>query len=161
MIEVQSQLIICRGHIGASKGALQIFYGWQFYDKIDVKVKFCTFVFVSAAIWKGCKWIKRSKIISVVNLNMVYQIPVWKHDNFYLRDHRSKKRTFLGIKVKKCYLWLDNPHLHTKPNLNKCRKVQRSQIFKHNRSILIRSGFIAYLVIANGHLHGGIHVYHV
>ena len=55
---------------------------------------------------------------------------------------------FFGPKSKKCYLWWDNPpHLHTKPNLNKCRKVQRSQIFKQNWIISIYSSFIAYLVI--------------
>ena len=54
---------------------------------------------------------------------------------------------FVGPKSKKCYLWWDNPHLHTKPNLNKCQKVQRSQIFKQNWIILIHSSFIAYLVI--------------
>ena len=50
MIGVHCQLMICRGHIGASKGVLQIFLWLTVHDKIDVKVKFCTFVFISAAI---------------------------------------------------------------------------------------------------------------
>ena len=33
------------------------------------------FVFFSAAISKGQKWVRRSNIISIVNLDMVYQIP--------------------------------------------------------------------------------------
>ena len=161
MIEVHSQLMICRGHIRASKGALQIFLQLMILWQIDVKVKFCTFVFISAAIWKGHKWVKRSKIISVINLNMVYQIAAWKHENFYLGAHRSKKHVLFWPKSTKCYLWWDSPPLWTKPNLNKCRNMQRSQIFKQKWIILIRSSFIAYLVIANGCLHGGIHVYHV
>ena len=40
--------------------------------------------------------------------------------------------TFLGQKVKNAISDGTTPHLHTKPNLNKCRKVQRSQIFKQN-----------------------------
>ena len=39
--------------------------------------------------------------------------------------------------------------------------AQGSQIFKRNSIISIRSKVIACIVIANGRLHGGIHVYHV
>ena len=47
----------------------------------------------------------------------------------------------MGPKVIKCYLWWDTPHLHIKPNLDMCRKGQRSQIFKQNWIILICSKF--------------------
>ena len=40
-------------------------------------------------------------------------------------------------------------------------RAQGSQIFKRNSIISIRSKVIACIVIANGRLHGGIHVYHV
>ena len=43
---------------------------------MDIKVKLCTFVFISAVISKAPKWVRKSNIVSVVNLNMVYQIPV-------------------------------------------------------------------------------------
>ena len=45
---------------------------------------YALFVFICSQIWKGRKWIRRSKIMSVVNLNMVYQVPVWKQENIYL-----------------------------------------------------------------------------
>ena len=90
-------------------------YGWWFYDKIDVKVKFCTFIFMSAAIWKG------SKIILIVSLNMVYHIPVWKQENFYLGA--PVRMYFFGPKSKSAICDGTTPHLHTKPNLNKCRSV--------------------------------------
>ena len=147
MIRVHYQLMICRGHIRASKDALQIFLwltvlyeNWHFSQMLH-------FVFILAAILKGHKWVRKSKIISVVNLNMVYQIPVWKPETFYMGTHRSKIHVLFWSKSKKCYFLWDNPHLHTKPNLNKCRKVQRSQIFKQNWIILICSSFIAYLMI--------------
>ena len=35
-----------------------------------------------------------SKIMSVVNLNMVFQVPVWKQENCYLGAHRRKKIPF-------------------------------------------------------------------
>ena len=114
---------------------------------MDIKVKLCTFVFISAVISKAPKWARRSNIVSIVNLNMVYQIPVWKLEKFYLGDHRSKRHVLFGSKSKKYYLWWDTLHVHTKPNLYKCKKVQRSQILKFNWIISIHSGFIAFLVI--------------
>ena len=46
---------------------------WHFNSKLDLKVKILTFVFISSQIWKGHKWIRRSKIISELNnINMVY-----------------------------------------------------------------------------------------
>ena len=47
-------------------------------------------------------------------------------------SQEQKMCTFLGPKVKNAICDGTIPHLHTKPNLNKCRKVQRSQIFKQN-----------------------------
>ena len=40
MIGVQCQLMICRGHIRASKGTFQIFCGSQFYGKLTFKFNF-------------------------------------------------------------------------------------------------------------------------
>ena len=42
MIRVQCQLMICRGHIRASKGAFKIFLWLTVVVKIDILVKFCT-----------------------------------------------------------------------------------------------------------------------
>ena len=49
---------------------------------MDILAKLWTFVFILAVISKGWKWVRRSNIISIVNLNMVYQIPVWKLEKF-------------------------------------------------------------------------------
>ena len=71
MIGVQCQLMICKGHIRASKGTFQIFLWLTVLWQIDILVKFCTLVFISTQIWKGRKWVRRSKILSGLNLNMV------------------------------------------------------------------------------------------
>ena len=42
MIGVQCQLMICRGHIRASKGTFKIFLWLTVAVKIDILVKFCT-----------------------------------------------------------------------------------------------------------------------
>ena len=42
MIGVQCQLMICRGHIRASKGAFKIFLWLTVVVKIDILVKFCS-----------------------------------------------------------------------------------------------------------------------
>ena len=97
MIGVQCQLMICRGHIRASEGALQIFLWLTVVWQIDILVEFCTFVFIFAAIGKGHKWVRRSNIISIVNLNMVYQIPVLKLEIYYLGANRSKKHVFFWV----------------------------------------------------------------
>ena len=47
----------------------------------------------------------------------------------------------------KCYLVQDTPHLHIKPSVYVCRKVQGSQIFKQNWIISIRSRVIVILLI--------------
>ena len=71
MIVVQCQLMICRGHITASKDTFQIFLGLTVLWQIDILVQFCTLVFISSQILKGCKWAWRSKILSGLNLNMI------------------------------------------------------------------------------------------
>ena len=43
MIGVQCQLMICRGHIRASKDTFQIFLWLTVLWQIDILVKFCTF----------------------------------------------------------------------------------------------------------------------
>ena len=50
MIGVQCQLMICRGHIGASKGTFQIFLWLTVLWQIDILVQFCTLVFISSRI---------------------------------------------------------------------------------------------------------------
>ena len=42
----QCQLMICRGHIRASKGTFQIFLWLMVLWQIDILVQFCTFVFI-------------------------------------------------------------------------------------------------------------------
>ena len=64
-------LLICRGHIKASKRTFQIFLWLTVLWQIDILVQFCTLVSISSQIWKGCKWVRRSKILSGLNLNMV------------------------------------------------------------------------------------------
>ena len=49
-----------------------------------------------------------------------------------------------------------HPNLQIKPNLYECSKVQRSQIFKQNRIILIHSRVISFLLICSPH---GPHVF--
>ena len=48
MIGVQCQLMICRGHIRASKGTFQIFLKLTILWQIDILVEFCTLVFISS-----------------------------------------------------------------------------------------------------------------
>ena len=100
VIGVKCQLMICRDTVEHLKAHFKKNYGWWLCDKIDILVKFCTFVFILAVISKGQKVVRRSKIISIVNINIVYQILVWKLKNLYLEAHRSTKLTFLSPKVK-------------------------------------------------------------
>ena len=69
-------LMICREHIRVSKGALQIFLRLMVLCENCHFNQILHFVFILAAISKGQKWVRRSNIISIVNLNMVYQIQV-------------------------------------------------------------------------------------
>ena len=71
MIGVQCQLMICRGHIRASKSTFQIFLWLMVLWQIDILVKFCTLAFISGQIGKCHKWVRTSKILSSLNLNMV------------------------------------------------------------------------------------------
>ena len=48
MIGVQCQLMICRGHMRASKGAFQIFLWLIILWQVDILVEFCTLVFISS-----------------------------------------------------------------------------------------------------------------
>ena len=50
IIGVQCQLMICRGHIGASKGTFQIILWLMVLWQIDILVQFCTLVFISSQI---------------------------------------------------------------------------------------------------------------
>ena len=55
MIGVQCQLMSCRGHIRAFKGAFKIFLWLMVLWQVDILVKFCVLVFISSQIRKGCK----------------------------------------------------------------------------------------------------------
>ena len=68
MIGVQYQLMICRGCIRASKGAFKFFGNQQLTIKSN-------FAFLSP-FQVEFERVRMSKIISVVNLNMIYQVPV-------------------------------------------------------------------------------------
>ena len=67
-----------------------------------------------------------------------------KQENFLLEGHRS---TSLHQKHKSAIWNRTPPHLHIKPSLYLCRKVQGSQIFKQNWIISIRSKVIVILPI--------------
>ena len=144
MIGVQCQLMICRGHIRASKGTFSNFLWLTVLWQIDILVQFCTLVFISSQIWKGRKWVRRSKILSGLNLNMVWWDPVQKQESFLLEGHRSSS---LCQKHKSVICDRTPPHLHMKPSLYVCRRVQGSQIFKQNWIISIHSRVIVILTI--------------
>ena len=63
---------------------------------------------------------------------------------FSLEGHSS---TFLGQKHKSAICDRTSPHLHIKPSLYVCRRVQGYQIFKQNWNILIHSRVIVILLI--------------
>ena len=46
---------------------------------------------------------------SVVNLKMVYQVPVWKQENLPGSSQEQKTCTFLGLKHKNAILGWDTP----------------------------------------------------
>ena len=71
MIRVQCQLMICRGHIRTSKGAFKIFLWLMVVCENRHFIQILHFVFILAAISMGHKWVRRSKILSGFNLNMV------------------------------------------------------------------------------------------
>ena len=50
MIGVQCLLMICRGHIRASKDIFQIFLWLTVLWQIDILVQFCALVFISSRI---------------------------------------------------------------------------------------------------------------
>ena len=67
-------------------------------------------------------------MISGLNLNMVYWDAVQKQEKILLEGHSS---TFWVKKIKVPF-GIGHPHLHIKPSLYVCRRVQGSQIFKQN-----------------------------
>ena len=77
---------------------------------------------------------------------MIYQIPVWKLENFYLGTHRSKKHVLFGAQKEKMLFVMEHP-LTCTSNLIYMSAGKKSQIFKWNWIILIHSSFIAFLVI--------------
>ena len=55
-----------------------------------------------------------------------------------------KNMYFFGFQILKWHLGWDTLHLHIKPSLYVCRRVQGSQTFKQNSVILIYSCFIRF-----------------
>ena len=88
----------------------------------------------------GRKWVRRSKILSGLNLNMVKWDPVQKQGKNFFEGHRS---TF-WIKMQ---FGIGHPHLHINCSLHVWGRAQGSQIFKRNSIISIRSKVMAFLVI--------------
>ena len=71
-----------------------------------------------------------------------------KTGKFFIRGSQERKRcTFLGPKHKSAIWDRTPPHLHIKPSLYVCRRVQGSQIFKQNWIISIGSRVIVILPI--------------
>ena len=77
-IRVWCQWIICRGYIRVSKVHFKKNCNRKFHGKIDIQVRFLTFSFICGSILKGWEWIGKSKLVSEVNLNMVFGVQVWK-----------------------------------------------------------------------------------
>ena len=71
-----------------------------------------------------------------------------KTGKFFIRGSQERKRcTFLGPKHKSAIWDRTPPHLHIKPSLYVCRRVQESPIFKQNWIISIGSRVIVILPI--------------
>ena len=64
-------LMICRGDIRASMGVLKVFLRLTVVCENSHFSQILHFFFISAAISMGHKWVRRSKILSGLNLNMV------------------------------------------------------------------------------------------
>ena len=144
MIGVQCQLVICRGHIRASKGRLfQIFLWLTVLWQIDILVQFYTLVFISSQIWKGCKWVRRSKILSGLNLNGSNGIQCKNRKNFYWRVTGA----LFQVNNIKVPFGITHPQLHIKPSLYMCKRLQGFQIFKQNWIISIHLRVIVILLI--------------
>ena len=85
MMRVHCQLMICRGHIRGSKGALKIFLWLMVVCENWHLSQILHFVFISAVILKGRKPVRKWKIFSGLNLNMVYWDPVQKQEKFLFK----------------------------------------------------------------------------
>ena len=69
-------LMICRGHIRASNGTFQIFLWLTVLWQIDILVQFALWSSFQVEFERVISGLGGQKIILIVNLNMVYQIPV-------------------------------------------------------------------------------------
>ena len=90
MIGVHYQLVICRGHIRLLKNIFCTFLWLTLLWKNWPETQISHFFMICGPILKCRKWVGRSKIISEVNLNMVYGVAIWKQENFYQGALRSK-----------------------------------------------------------------------
>ena len=78
-------MVICRGHIETSKGGLQFFFVVNgSMEKLTFKSNFALLSLFEVEFERVVN-IRRSKIISLVNLTMVYGDPVQKQEIFYIR----------------------------------------------------------------------------
>ena len=84
-----------------------------------------------------------------------------KIGKFLYGDHRSQKDVLFWVQNKNAIFGWVTPYLYTEPSLYDCWKVQRSKIFKQNSIILIRSSFIAFLVISGPLVLAGVGVAHM
>ena len=137
-------LMICRGHIRASKGTFQIFLWLTVVWQINILVQFCTLVFISSRIWKGHKRVRRSKNPLRAQSKYGLMGSSAKTGKIFIRGSQEQKRC---PKHKSAICNRTPPHLHIKPSLYVCRMVQGSQIIKQNWIILIRSRVIVILLI--------------
>ena len=90
MIGVHCQLVICRGYIMLLKIIFCKFLQLTLLCKNWPETLISQFFMICGPIFKCRKWVGRSKILSEVNLNMVYGVPIWKQEKFYQGALRSK-----------------------------------------------------------------------
>ena len=106
--------------------------------EIDILVKFLHFVFISAAISMGCKWVRKSKN------------PLRAQSKYGLMGSSCKKQEIFFRRSPEHFLHKNAiwdrtpPHLHINCSLHVCGRIQGSQIFKQNSIISIRSKVMAF-----------------
>ena len=67
-------------------------------DSSMVKLMLKLDFIIWSLILKDHKWVVRSKLIWVVNLNLIYGDWMWKHENIYLEADRSELLVLFGLK---------------------------------------------------------------
>ena len=98
-----------------------------FYVKTSILIKFCTFVFISVAISKGLKWVRRSNIFHInCQSNHGLSDSSVKTGNFLTGGSQEQKIscTFLGPKVKNAISDGTCSHLHSFQTLSILEKLE-------------------------------------